>query len=129
MQQHVTLVGQVHVDAVGSQIIRYHQLIVAMVAHLLHDLETRDRNETLRTPDNKVVQPVRVHRGFRRETEKIAVSQTIRHFETEAKATIPKATPHLSPGQTALEAWGALMENTGDRQTFLLCRCHDIDVI
>lgn len=38
MQEHMTLVGQVHVDAVGAKVIGHRQLVVAMVTHLLHDL-------------------------------------------------------------------------------------------
>lgn len=39
MQEHMTLVGQVHVNAVGAKVIGHRQLVVAMVAHLLHDLQ------------------------------------------------------------------------------------------
>lgn len=38
MQEHVTLVGQVHVDAIGPKVIGHRQLVVAVVTHLLHDL-------------------------------------------------------------------------------------------
>lgn len=41
MQKHLSLIGQVHVDAVCSQVIGHRQFIVTMIAHLLHDLQTR----------------------------------------------------------------------------------------
>lgn len=43
----MTLVGQVHVDAVGARVIGHRQLVVAMVTHLLHDLRrwTEDARE------------------------------------------------------------------------------------
>lgn len=49
MQEHVSFIRQVHVDAVGSEVIGHGQLVVAMVAHLLHDL----RNHTEKRQDGK----------------------------------------------------------------------------
>lgn len=40
----MALVGQVHVDAVGSSVIRHRQFVIAVVTHLLHDLQ---KSETL----------------------------------------------------------------------------------
>ena len=37
------LIRQVHVDAVGSEVIGHGQFVIAMVAHLLHDLDTKIR--------------------------------------------------------------------------------------
>lgn len=39
MQEHVALVRQVHVDAVGTKVVGHRQLVVAVVTHLLHDLQ------------------------------------------------------------------------------------------
>lgn len=46
MQEHMTLVGQVHVDAVGAKVVGHRQLVVAMVTHLLHDLQRVERRCT-----------------------------------------------------------------------------------
>lgn len=40
VQQQGALAWQVHVDAVGSQVVRHRQLVIAVVTHLLHDLHT-----------------------------------------------------------------------------------------
>lgn len=42
MQQHGPLVGQVHVDAVGGEVVGHGQFVVTVVAHLLHDLQRRE---------------------------------------------------------------------------------------
>lgn len=41
VHEHMSLIRQVHVDAVGSEVIGHRQLVIAMVAHLLHDLHTK----------------------------------------------------------------------------------------
>lgn len=50
MQEHVALVRQVHVDAVGAEVVGHRQLVVAVVTHLLHDLPVVDerRKRTVR---------------------------------------------------------------------------------
>ena len=43
VKQYVSLVGQVHVDAVGGNIVGHRQLVIAVVTHLLHNLHTTER--------------------------------------------------------------------------------------
>lgn len=58
VQQHRSLVWQVHVDAVGGRVVGHGQFVIAVVAHLLHDLHTerhrkwaeRDRKWALALP-------------------------------------------------------------------------------
>lgn len=47
VQQHGPLARQVHVDAVGGEVVGHGQFVVAVVAHLLHDLGRERRREAL----------------------------------------------------------------------------------
>lgn len=40
----MSLIRKVHVDAVGSKVIRHCQFVIAMVTHLLHDLHKKIRD-------------------------------------------------------------------------------------
>lgn len=60
MQQHRSLVGQVHVDAVGGEVVGHGQFVIAVVAHLLHDLHRENGNR-------QEIVPCTTNRGSRGE--------------------------------------------------------------
>lgn len=47
VQKNVSLIRQVHVDTVGSEVIRHCQFVIAMITHLLHDLYKQIRGKKL----------------------------------------------------------------------------------
>ena len=97
----MSLVGQVHVDAVGSKIIWHRQFVIAMVTHLLHDL----RNQKQETENEVNKKPAIVHMMFRKKDTKQTLSQKQGNVLLPAKPLwVPK---------------GGLIGNTGaDRHSF-----------
>lgn len=100
----MALAGQVHVDAVGSEVIVNRQFVVAMVAHLLHDLQDPNRKHTL---VNK--RPVRgdMTLGYN-------ADHPFRGFDFKKRSHNPKnssAPAHL-PNRCGCLGGGGLMVNT-----------------
>lgn len=45
VQQDMSLVRQVHVDAVGGDVVGHRQLVIPVVTHLLHNLQTTEKKK------------------------------------------------------------------------------------
>lgn len=111
VQQHGPLVGQVHVDAVGGEVVGHGQFVVAVVAHLLHDLS---RQETV----TRARREQRAHGTFRDMKRRFCAPLKMPFMCT---ATTAKSVPGFFSADQTILGWGGgggvervgLMKNAG----------------
>lgn len=114
VQKHMSLIRQVHVDTVGSEVIRHCQFVIAMVTHLLHDLHTQVRDRQKMDIEANKRQSVSAHITFR-ETERKQLYRLSDTLNQEARSQYQRQHHIILHAKPLSWSGGVegLMENTG----------------